>query len=138
MEALLDKLAKHLWMSWLTCIAVGVAAVVLDAAGYDTVFAILGAALAACMVVIIFNALVWQSRAHGAPGAAEPGERSAPPRNWPLLALMGLSLLAIGAVYAFDLPHDLTMPLVASAMIPLSLKNRSECMALLASRQPTS
>jgi signal transduction histidine kinase len=141
MGKMLDRLAETPWLPWLACVIVGVALVVLDTASHDVIALILSLAVLSAMLFVILNHVTWYSRATEAIGTTELRKLRYPLRGWRdwlLLALTLTSLLMVAAVYVFDLPHDLIMPLVASVMVPVSLRRRNALMALLASRQPAS
>jgi len=136
MGKMLDRLAKRLWMPWLACVGLGVASLILNAVGYDVISLILSLVVVVTMLVVVLDHLNWYSRARHAAGATELSKHRSAGRDWPLLALVFASMLAIGVVYAFDLTHDIIMPLVASVMVPLSLKQRSVLISVAASPQP--
>ena len=136
MGKLLDRLAKRLWVPWLACVGLGAASVALDAAGYDGIALILRLAVVTAMLVVLLDYLGWYWRARHAVGAAELRKQRSVERDWPLLALVFASMLATGAVYAYDLTHDIIMPLAASVMVPLSLRQRSALISAAATPQP--
>src|SRR5215831_19031678 len=130
MDTLLDRLAKQLWVPWLTCIGVGVAGVAFDDAGYKDLALVFNLVAPFGVMIVGFNFLSWSSREREALARAKPRNvRYA--RDWNLLALTLLSFLSMTAVYAFGLPHDLIMPLFASMMIPMLLMSRSAVIARL-------
>ena len=134
MKDLLDRLGKRLWVSWLACMAIGVAAVAFGRAGYDSIALVFNLAVPVAIMTVCFDYGIWHSRAREALGAPTPGNISYP-RDWRLLTLMLLSMLSMTAVYAFDLPHDLIVPFAGSIIIPSFLKSRSALVTRLISPQ---